>query len=627
MPTASSLVKQAYTIAKNQGMSDQQIQNKAQSFVSNTNSNTNSNNNTTITSNSTTSNTAKDSSGKTIDDYKADYKAAHDRGDADGMEAANKGANAIREAIGETPQYANEDIARVRAESSSSNGGSSNGGSLGGGSSGGGSSNSTNKQYVGDYEKALSVAQPGSNGNADYYGTGYTGALYATTPSGQTITVNYVNGVMQNKDSVPNGTIVHSKDGQQNYIYGTAQQQAQQQVQQTGTPTVSALQNTAPDLTSLLNSWLEAARQQSQLQADYAVSQGVNELTRAQEDAQEQFATERNQIAATEAKAKDNQALYNERRGDRGGIGSAQYDAIMAAAAQNQLAVTQAQTKLSTDTARQIADLRAQGEFEKADAILELTQTYLSQLMSLKQWAAEFNLSVDEFNKQLEQFNLNYEIDLAQLTGTYRGQRTLSGQQLDASMTGYYNGKPTLELQQSLAQAGLTLAGTYGIAPSESQIAAMQSLYGYTPEQIDDIVTTTRLALQTGGSSGGGGTPTKKNDDDTVKQNTVLDTSKDAAYKTAQAQIDQDNADAAYFTLLQHYVGTALTEAIYALFDSETAKRYLGRMSSGTAIALIDRHARSDKEKEQAIIGLVSSGRLTQQQADDIVDAFNNPKK
>ena len=500
MPTASSLVKQAYTIAKSQGMSDQQIQDKAQSFVSNTNSN----NNTTTTGDSTTSNTVKDGSGKTIDDYKADYNAARERGDAAGMEAANKGANAIREANGEAPQYANEDIAKVRAESASNNGGSSNG-------------SSSNNQYVGNYSQASSVAQQGGGGTGD----GYTGTMQATTPDGRTITVNYVNGAMQNKDSVPNGTVVHAPNGQ-NYIYGTAQQQAQQPVPQTGTPTVSALSNTAPDLTSLLNTWLEAAKQQSQLQADYAVSQGVNELTRAQEDAQEQFATERNQIAAAEAKAKDNQALYNERRGDRGGIGSAQYDAIMAAAAQNQLAVTQAQTKLSTDTARQIADLRAQGEFQKADAILELTQTYLSQLMSLKQWAAEFNLSVDEFNKQLEQFNLNYEIDLAQLTGTYRGQRTLSGQQLDASMTGYYNGQPTLELQQSLAQAGLTLAGTYGIAPSESQIAAMQSLYGYTPEQIDDIVTTTRLALQTGGSSGGGGGSTT-NDEKKTKPDVKTD--------------------------------------------------------------------------------------------------------
>ena len=45
----------------------------------------------------------------------------------------------------------------------------------------------------------------------------------------------------------------------------------------------------------------------------------------------------------------------------------------------------QAQTKLSTDTARQIADLRAQGEFEKADALLELNQTYLSKLMEIQQ--------------------------------------------------------------------------------------------------------------------------------------------------------------------------------------------------------------------------------------------------
>lgn len=119
------------------------------------------------------------------------------------------------------------------------------------------------------------------------------------------------------------------------------------------------------DFQSTLDKWLEAAKQQSQNANDYAVSQGINELTRAEEEAQAQFQTQRDQIAAQEALNKDNQALYAEARGDRGGIGEAQYDSIMNTAMQQQAAVNQAQTKLSTDTARQIADLRRRENFRK----------------------------------------------------------------------------------------------------------------------------------------------------------------------------------------------------------------------------------------------------------------------
>ena len=40
--------------------------------------------------------------------------------------------------------------------------------------------------------------------------------------------------------------------------------------------------------------------------------------------------------------------------------------------------------KLQTDTARQIADLRAQGEFEKADKVLAISNKYLTELQAAK---------------------------------------------------------------------------------------------------------------------------------------------------------------------------------------------------------------------------------------------------
>ena len=52
-------------------------------------------------------------------------------------------------------------------------------------------------------------------------------------------------------------------------------------------------------------------------------------------------------------------------------------------------AVNSAQVKLTADTNRQIADLRAKGEFEKADNVLEISNKYLTELQNMEKWAKE----------------------------------------------------------------------------------------------------------------------------------------------------------------------------------------------------------------------------------------------
>lgn len=177
-------------------------------------------------------------------------------------------------------------------------------------------------------------------------------------------------------------------------------------VQLPGGNAVPSVGNSQRDL---LNRWQQAAGQQAAGQIDYAVNQGVTELQRALEDAQALYKEQAETVAKDEMQALDNSALYAEARGDKGGIGHSQYNEIQSAAAQNRLAVQQAQTKLSTDTARQIADLRAQGEFEKADKLLEITQNYLSQLMNLEQWAAEFGFSKEQFQASLDQWQQEFD--------------------------------------------------------------------------------------------------------------------------------------------------------------------------------------------------------------------------
>ena len=244
-------------------------------------------------------------------------------------------------------------------------------------------------------------------------------------------------------------------------------------------------------MTELLNQWKEASAQQQTGQIDYATQQAVTELERALADAAPQYQTQRNQIAADERKAMDNAALYAEARGDRGGIGQEQYNLIQSSAAQSRLAVSQAQTKLSTDTARQIADLRAKGEFEKADALLTLTQTYLSQLMSLQQWQVNYAMDYAQFQEALRQWQVEYEQNMAQLTGTLPGgELTFAAKQQE---------------NEQLASIGKALLSA-GVLPNDSQLAAM----GMTKAQAQDYLTVQGLAsAASSGTGSGSGSGTK----------------------------------------------------------------------------------------------------------------------
>ena len=225
----------------------------------------------------------------------------------------------------------------------------------------------------------------------------------------------------------------------------------------------------------LLDQIKASQERQAQGQIDYAVSQGVNELWRNVEDSKEKYQTMRNQVDRDERQALDNQVLYAEARGDRGGLGQAQYGSIQNTAAVNRLAVNQAQTKLATDTARQVADLRAQGEFEKADKLLEISQNYLGKLMDLYQYAQSTNVSIQEFNEGLRQWLAEYALNRKKyLTDTELEAANLFGADR--------YGNPTQAAWQSnnalVADAASALLNA-GVAPTTQQLAAL----GMTSEQ------------------------------------------------------------------------------------------------------------------------------------------------
>jgi hypothetical protein len=229
----------------------------------------------------------------------------------------------------------------------------------------------------------------------------------------------------------------------------------------------------------MLNQGYDLARQQYNLGIDNAMNQQALDLNRALSDAQRMYQTQRNQVAADERNALDNAALYAEARGDKGGIGQAQYTSIQNAAAQNRLAVSQAQTQLATDTYRQIADLRAQGEFQRADKMLELAQAHLAELRQIQQYAQQYNLSKEQLDQALADWKAAYQNATAQYTNSMNAA--------DAALTGaYISGSSLAQGAQSTSKAladlaiGLLQQGVSMSQLSPAQRSALAETYGMT---------------------------------------------------------------------------------------------------------------------------------------------------
>lgn len=340
--------------------------------------------------------------------------------------------------------------------------------------------------------------------NADQTTQNYTGSYNSTTtPTGRYYRVGAdgksPDGLKAGDQVVTGGGTYlidgFNADGSYRATLVNKAQTTQTYRKQYDTPGMN-LNNPTDDLKAILDQWFETSRDQSNQQIDYATDKGVNELNRAMEDAAPKFQTQRNQNATDEARALDNAALYAEARGDRGGIGQSQYNEIQSAALKNRQAINAAQTKLATDTARQIADLRAQGEFEKADNLLKLTQQKLSQLMSLEQWGAQYAMSQEQMRQSLEQWQKEYDLNKANVTGYFT------------------DGTPTRAATESAREAAAGIASALleaGIMPNDEQLKAL----GLTSDQAQSYITAKQLQTAAKSSSssgrsrggGGGGTP------------------------------------------------------------------------------------------------------------------------
>lgn len=210
-----------------------------------------------------------------------------------------------------------------------------------------------------------------------------------------------------------------------------------------------------------LRQMTEALKEQAVGKIDRATEASVAEVQKAANDQLPDLQKARNQIDIDEAKALDNQVLYAEARGDRGGIGKEQYNSIQNTAAQNRLAVNTAQLDLTRNTANQIAELRSRGEYEKADKLLDITQSYLSSLNDLEQWANEKNISIDEFNSKIDQWKADYNLEAAKYRTDVETQ----------------NAKLRQTAEDRAATVGKALMAA-GVTPSGEMLSAM----GMTPQ-------------------------------------------------------------------------------------------------------------------------------------------------
>lgn len=222
------------------------------------------------------------------------------------------------------------------------------------------------------------------------------------------------NSAQQNANQ---STVIRPNDGVSGTVVGGQQKVETPVVQETPAP-----QKQNYITADYITNFYQQLQEQSAAQNKYTVEQAAQELQRAQEDAQKGYLKQQNQVNINEAQARDAHVLYAAARGDRGGITARQYDSIANTAARNRTDIQAAQQKLATDTARQIADLRARGEFEQANNVLQIAQQQLAQLWDLQKYEA---------NKEIQEQQL--AMQEANLTGQYNGEKTYAAQEAERS--------------------------------------------------------------------------------------------------------------------------------------------------------------------------------------------------
>lgn len=245
------------------------------------------------------------------------------------------------------------------------------------------------------------------------------------------------------------------------------------------------------DLSPMINQLYDAADQQIKTNINYETQQAADQLRRALQDAQGSYEDAIARQLIETQQARDAQALRNQVNGDRGGIGSAQVDSIVNTGAKNREAIAAQQRQLSTDTARQLADLRAQGKYEEANQLLQSSQQRLAALY--------------EEQVRLQQMQETQKSTLASLGSQYLSaglvpnQAMLDAMGIDAQTAQLY---ADYAKQQNNASQLAALGSEYlsaGLMPNQAMLDAL-GIDAATAQQYIDYVNS---QAKSGGTSGG----------------------------------------------------------------------------------------------------------------------------
>lgn len=386
--------------------------------------------------------------GKTIEDYKAEYNAAKARGDSAAMQAANDGANKIRESQGVAKEYATDDIASTAAKS-------------------GAASTPPAQTYTPSTGTTTPSRSPGTDdyGNVDY-STKWDNAVASGAD------YNTLLGIYNDRLNKA------SQDGVYSPYHNDTKQQEMLSVLDGMKKTTQATQTTgANDYSSYIES-MNKAQQAAALEAlRAAYNKNVAGLDRAQEAIAPEYRSARNEAAGQSELQKRNFAEYAAANGLNSGAGGQAQLSFTNALQGNlsNIAAKEASTmadlelqrsQMETDYNSAIAQAKAQGNYELAQQLYTEKVRQDEAIRQQMQWQAQQDLQTQQFQWQQSQANVaNNQWEQNFNQGTEQ-----------------YNQTWALKMAQELAQYG-NFEGYKALGYTDAQIQSMKDTYSALQRQ------------------------------------------------------------------------------------------------------------------------------------------------
>jgi hypothetical protein len=170
----------------------------------------------------------------------------------------------------------------------------------------------------------------------------------------------------------------------------------------------------------------DAYAKQQQNSIGYQTEKNIDRSVRSYEDAAGDYQSQNQSLTANMYSSMDNQALMSRANGQYGGMAAAQVGAVQNSYQLQRQQLALQQQKLATDTLREVEDLRTQGEYDQADALLKANQQRFQALYedavrvdenryANDQWQTTMDREDAEIQRQQEQTERSYLQQLGQL--------------------------------------------------------------------------------------------------------------------------------------------------------------------------------------------------------------------